>query len=49
MTNIREPAVAGMFYPADPVELRMMVQDFLADADKDGSSAQGNHLPPCRA
>ena len=37
MTNIREPAVAGMFYPADPHELREMVQRFLANADKDGS------------
>jgi hypothetical protein len=37
MTNIREAAVAGMFYPADPDELREMVQDFLANADKDGS------------
>lgn len=37
MTTIREPAVAGMFYPANPNELRQMVQDFLANADKDGS------------
>ena len=37
MTSIREPAVAGMFYPADPQELHDMVQNFLANADKDGS------------
>lgn len=36
MTNIRQPAVAGMFYPADPVELREMVQGFLAHAGKGG-------------
>ena len=37
MTSIREPAVSGMFYPADPRELHDMVQNFLANADKDGS------------
>ena len=36
MKNIRQPAVAGMFYPADPVELREMVQGFLAHASRDG-------------
>ncbi|MEI8205936.1 MAG: AmmeMemoRadiSam system protein B, partial [Kiritimatiellales bacterium] len=29
---IREPAVAGMFYPADPAELRRMIEGFLAEA-----------------
>jgi len=32
MTRIREPAVAGMFYPADATELREMVDRFLATA-----------------
>ena len=36
MKNIRQPAVAGMFYPADSVELREMVQGFLAHASRDG-------------
>ncbi len=29
---VRDPAVAGMFYPADPEELRRMVEGFLAEA-----------------
>ncbi len=32
MSKIREPAVAGMFYPADENELRRMVEGFLAEA-----------------
>jgi AmmeMemoRadiSam system protein B len=28
--KIRDPAVAGMFYPADPAELRRMVEELLA-------------------
>lgn len=30
--NIREAAVAGIFYPADPVELRGQIKDYLAAA-----------------
>ncbi len=29
MTRIRKPAVAGMFYPANPKQLHVMVQDYL--------------------
>ncbi|MEN8254265.1 MAG: AmmeMemoRadiSam system protein B [Verrucomicrobiota bacterium] len=29
--NVRDPAVAGMFYPADPADLRGMVEGFLAN------------------
>ena len=36
MTTTRHPAVAGMFYPADPSELRSMVQGFLAHAGTQG-------------
>jgi len=32
MSRIREPAVAGLFYPADPEELRSQVDRFLAEA-----------------
>jgi AmmeMemoRadiSam system protein B len=32
MATVRNPAVAGMFYPDDPQELRAQVQHFLADA-----------------
>ena len=31
--SIREPAVAGMFYPANPEKLRGMIEKFLADAE----------------
>lgn len=30
-TNVREAAVSGMFYPADPAELREQVEGFLAE------------------
>ena len=30
--SVRHPAVAGMFYPADPDELRRAVQQAFADA-----------------
>ncbi len=32
MTSTREPAVAGLFYPADPAELQHVVDDLLAHA-----------------
>lgn len=38
MTTIREPAVAGMFYPDDPVTLRRMIDGFLAEATTNGRS-----------
>lgn len=31
--KIREPAVAGMFYPAEPEKLRGIIERFLADAE----------------
>jgi len=34
MTSVRYPAVAGMFYPDDPVELDEMIRTFLAEAKK---------------
>ena len=33
MINIREPAVAGSFYPEDPIELRRIVKSMLDEAD----------------
>src|SRR3989344_2770272 len=36
MTQARHPAVAGLFYPADPRELRETVANFLAAAPADG-------------
>ena len=32
MTVVREPAVAGQFYPEDPGELRTLVNRFIEDA-----------------
>ena len=37
MSNLRQPAVAGMFYPADPEQLRNDIDSYLANADKDDS------------
>jgi len=36
MKGTRQPAVAGLFYPADEHRLRAMVRDFLKDADAAG-------------
>ncbi len=36
MTSLREPAVAGFFYPADPVRLRREVEAYLAEAASAG-------------
>ena len=43
MTELRSPAVAGTFYPADPAALRRQVADFLADADN--APPTGKDLP----
>jgi MEMO1 family protein len=36
MASVRPPAVAGQFYPADPDELRSLVEGFLRDAPANG-------------
>ena len=36
--KVREPAVAGMFYPVDPDELRTQIEGFLAQAESQGPS-----------
>ena len=36
MQHIRQPAVAGTFYPADQRQLRTMIQDFLKEATDEG-------------
>ena len=45
MTSIRKPAVAGMFYPADPEELGQMVADCLNGADRAGAPPQAVIAP----
>ena len=37
MASVRKPAVAGMFYPADPKELRAAIDDCMAKARADGA------------
>lgn len=41
MENIRQSSVAGLFYPADPEELKQIVQDYLSRAN--------HQLPPPKA
>lgn len=36
MSKVQEPAVAGLFYPADPEQLRNQVQTFLREANNPG-------------
>jgi len=36
MRSIRQPAVAGMFYPADEHQLHAMIQGILRDANTTG-------------
>lgn len=38
-SNVRQPAVAGQFYPADPQRLRTTVQEFLRQARGKGEAA----------
>jgi hypothetical protein len=49
MSKIRRPAVAGLFYPADPVALRAEVEDLLAAAaaatHTTAGRADGEHPP----
>jgi MEMO1 family protein len=37
MASVRNPAVAGLFYPADPRELRAMIAGFFAEAKAEGA------------
>ncbi len=37
MTNVRNPAVAGLFYPDDPRELRAQVSGYLAEVSANGA------------
>jgi AmmeMemoRadiSam system protein B len=43
MASVRPPAVAGQFYPADPHELRSLVQGFLREAP--APEAAGRPIP----
>ena len=42
---VREPAVAGLFYPADPQELRELVRTYLEQADDFGPAPKALIVP----
>lgn len=44
-TYTRQPAVAGLFYPADPDELRRMVEGFLEEAQTDAPPPKAMIVP----
>jgi len=44
MTKVRPPAVAGLFYPADPTKLRQLVEQLLAAAAPKERSSGGERL-----
>jgi len=46
MSIVREPAVAGRFYPADPDELRATIRRFLAGSTETSSAATPEAPPP---
>ncbi len=45
MAQVREPAVAGMFYPADAVTLHAMIDGFMAEADTEGPVPKAMIVP----
>lgn len=45
MTTVRQPAVAGMFYPDDPRVLRSMIDEFLRTAKSDGGAPKALIAP----
>ncbi len=45
MTSVRQPAVAGTFYPADPQELRTMIDGFLEQAESADSAPKALIVP----
>lgn len=46
MKTIRQPAVAGMFYPADPRSLRADIDSYLAEAARDAGPAPKALIAP---
>lgn len=44
--QVRRPAVAGLFYPADPDTLARAVADYLAAASATAGKAKGSAVPP---
>lgn len=45
MTSVRQPAVAGMFYPAEPRGLRGMISEYLAAASATGAVPKALIVP----
>lgn len=46
MASVRPPAVAGMFYPGNPAELKAMVEGFLREAGNGGGPAPKAIIAP---
>src|ERR1035441_3996098 len=44
--KVRPPAVAGRFYPSDPVELRKLITDLLAEVPPTTGTAPKALIPP---
>lgn len=45
METVREPAVAGTFYPANPLKLRSLLNTYLSESDAGGSSPKAMIVP----
>ena len=45
MSHVREPAVAGRFYPGRPAELREMIERMLAETSGEPQPARGGVVP----
>jgi len=45
MTNVRNPAVAGMFYPDDPRDLRAVIANYLGDVHTSGTVPKAIIVP----
>jgi hypothetical protein len=45
MTNIRQPVVAGQFYPDDPAELRSAIRTYLGEAETESSPLKAIIVP----
>lgn len=45
MVDVRRPAVAGMFYPADPGELRALIREYLGSVEATGPAPKAMIAP----
>ena len=45
MENVREPAVAGSFYPDNPLKLRALIEDYLSASNANGEQPKAMIVP----